>query len=994
MTLQDDQTLITPDRLLPGTDLTPSRRAFLQWSGFGVASAVLSGCSRAPTRSVIPYLEAPEGIVSGRGYWVATTCHGCSASCGVLARCRDGRPIKLEGNPQHALSQGGLCAVGHAEVLSLYDSRRLETPLLDGRPATWEAVDAELAALLRTSRRVRLLTGTLHGPSTRAALASFLDGHADARHVTYDALSVSAILSAHERTHGQRSLPAYRFERAAVIVSFDADFLGTWISPVSFARGYAQGRRPDGPEARMSRHIQLESRMSLTGSAADRRLRLAPWEVTPTLAALCRELERLSSATELLGDASKEARVDGIAAGLAAELWEARGKSLVVCGENDVLAQVLTAYANELLGNYGQTLSLARPSLQRQGDDRELLRLQRELDAGEIDLLVVSDVNPVYDLPPDLAASIARAGTLVVHSSGQDETAAAARIVLPTPHSLEAWDDGEPEAGRYSLTQPTVPPLRGGRTLRHVLAAWAGDSREDAELLRETWRGELHARLAPGTDFDAFFAQALHDGFVQVAEDAAREPGFRPAAVVAPTAVTPPRDMALVLYPKVGLLDGRHAHNPWLQELPDPQSKVTWDNYACLSPRRAEELGVTLGDVVRITAGDGGVSLELPVLVQRGQHDRVVAIALGYGRLGTDRFADVGPAWLEGRATIEAGQTIGVNAAPLLEERGGHLRYSGRSVRIERTGRRVELAATQDHHSLEIPAHVAPKGGEVRHALREASFDAYRRHPSSAIHRPHVQGADLWPDDHAPSGHHWAMAVDLTACIGCSACAVSCQAENNVPVVGKDEVRRHREMAWMRIDRYLAGQDDEVTASYQPMFCQQCDNAPCESVCPVLATVHSSEGLNQQIYNRCVGTRYCANTCPYKVRRFNWFNYAHEDELQNHSLNPDVTVRTRGVMEKCTFCAQRIQEAKSEAVVKGVELADGDIQVACQQSCPTSAIVFGDLADPTSRVAQLASSPRGYGVLAELNVKPSVNYLARIRNGPAAEQEEEEQHAR
>jgi len=994
VTLKLDQTTSPPDSLLPGTDLTPSRRAFLQWSGFGVASAALTGCSRGPTKSVIPYLEAPEGIVSGRAYWIATTCHGCSAACGVLARCLDGRPVKVEGNPQHGLSQGGLCAVGQAEVLSLYDSRRLETPQMDGSPATWEAADAELTALLRASGKVRLLTGTLHGPSTRAAIASFVDRHADARHVSYDALSVSAILDAHERTHGRRSLPSYRFERAEVIVSFDADFLGTWISPVSFAKGYAAGRRPDAPDARMSRHIQLESRMSLTGSAADRRLRLAPWEVAQTLTSLCSELERLASATERLSGAPGEARLDGIAAGLAAELWEARGKSLVVCGENDVEAQVLTAYANELLGNYGQTLSLARPSLQRQGDDRELVRLADELDAGEVDLLVVSGVNPAYDLPPELAASIARAGTLVVHSAGQDETAAAARIVLPAPHSLEAWDDGEPEAGRYSLTQPTVPPLRSGRTLRHVLAAWGGDSRGDDELLRETWSSELHGRLGSGQGFDAFFAKALHDGFIQSADADAGEPSFQADAVVAPTAGTAPEGLALVLYPKVGLLDGRHAHNPWLQELPDPQSKITWDNYACFSETRAEELGVELGDVVRITTGDGGVSLELPVVVQRGQHDGVVAIALGYGRLGTDRFSDVGPNWLEGKVTVEPGQTIGVNAAPLLEERGGNLAYSGRGVQVERTGRRMDLAATQDHHSLEIPAHIAPKGGEVRHAVRYANFEEYQHDPAHAIHHPHVPDADLWPDDHAPPGHHWAMAVDISACIGCSACAVSCQAENNVPVVGKDEVLRHREMAWMRVDRYLAGQDDEVTASYQPMFCQQCDNAPCEAVCPVLATVHSSEGLNQQVYNRCVGTRYCANTCPYKVRRFNWFNYSREDELQNHSLNPDVTVRTRGVMEKCTFCAQRIQEAKSVAKAKGVELADGDIQVACQQSCPTNAIVFGDLADPESRVAQVASGPRAYGVLAELNVKPSVSYLARIRNVPAAEQEEEEQHAR
>jgi len=397
---------------------------------------------------------------------------------------------------------------------------------------------------------------------------------------------------------------------------------------------------------------------------------------------------------------------------------------------------------------------------------------------------------------------------------------------------------------------------------------------------------------------------------------------------------------------------------------------------------------VELGDVVRVSPQGGGTPLELPVLVQRGQHDDVVAVALGYGRLGTDRFHGVGPTWLEGEPTVSPGETVGVNAAPLLAFAGGNLRFDTRSVELERLGRRIDLAATQDHHTLEIPAHVAPRGAEERHAIRKASLEDYRADPAHAIfgEHGHHPEAELWPADHEPTGHHWGMAVDLTSCIGCSACAISCQSENNVPVVGKDEVHRHREMHWMRIDRYLSGQGDDVTASYQPMFCQQCDHAPCEAVCPVLATVHSDEGLNQQVYNRCVGTRYCANTCPYKVRRFNWFNYPREDHLQNHSLNPDVTVRTRGVMEKCTFCAQRIQEAKSEAKRTGVPLADGDIKVACQQSCPTQAIVFGDLTDPESAVARLATRQRSYGVLTELNVKPSVRYLARIRNTPAEDE--------
>jgi molybdopterin-containing oxidoreductase family iron-sulfur binding subunit len=922
---------------------------------------------------------------------LATTCHGCAAACGVLAKCRDGRPIKLEGNPQHALSKGGLCAVGQAQVLSLYDSQRLEQPRRGAESIRWSVALDDLRAALAGARdrggKVRLLTGTVHGPSTRTQIRRFLADQPDASHVEYDALSLSALQDAHERTHGVRALPSYRFDRAEVVVSFGADFLGTWISPVSFAAAYAAGRRPDGADASMSRHVQLEGRMSLTGAAADRRVRQAPWEVVPTLAAMCRQLERGTGTTGRLGGRGTDARAEELGAELATELLTARGRSLVVCGENDLAAQVLTAYANELLGNYGATLSIGNPSLQRRGDDRALDQLRAELERGEVDLLIVSGVNPAYDLPPELGAALSRAKALVVHSDGLDETSLAATLALPAAHPLESWDDGEPERGRYSLTQPAVPSLRAGRTLRAVLAACRGDARADADLLREVWRDELHRVLAGRSAFDAFFDQALHDGYVEAPGAPAAEPRFVPAAVKLPDASqAPATGLGLVLYPKQGLLDGSPAHNPWLQELPDPITKVTWDNYACLSPGRADELGVEQGDVVRVATDDDGPALELPVVVQRGQHDDVVAVALGYGRAGTDRFAGVGPDWLEGAATTAAGVMIGVNAATLLTLANGVLRYAGRAVRLERTGRSVTLAATQDHHTLEVPAHVAPVGGEVRDALRTASFETYRSDPAHAIHQHHLADSDLWSDDHAPTGHHWGMAVDLAACIGCAACAVGCQAENNVPVVGRDEVTRHREMHWMRIDRYLSGDGDDVTAAYQPMFCQQCDNAPCESVCPVLATVHSTEGLNQQVYNRCVGTRYCANTCPYKTRRFNWFDYPREDRLQNHSLNPDVTIRTRGVMEKCTFCAQRIQEAKNEAARRGVPLADGDIQVACQQSCPTKAIVFGDLADPESAVSKLNARQRAYGVLTELNVKPSVRYLARIRNVPAKEE--------
>lgn len=965
--------------LLPGQDVEPSRRAFLQWTGFGLAGAVATGCSRGPARAVVPYLQAPEEIVPGRGYQIATTCAGCSAACGVIARCRDGRPIKLEGNELHALSRGGLCAVGQAEVLSLYDALRIGVPEANGQPIAWDAALAQLKGALRGGK-LRVLTGTLTSPSTRSWIQRFLAGGGDRAHVVFDSLSASAILDAHQLTHGMRALPAYQFQAAHVIASFDADFLGTWISPVAFAADYATGRQPDGDLPQVGRHIQLEARMSLTGAAADQRTRLAPWQQRAAVAELAAQLEQRRGVATRLGDDRQAVDPQlGISA-LADELWAARGHALVVSGSNDLETQLCVNYANSLLDAYGSTLSLATPSLQRAGSDAAVAELCRELAAGEVETLIVSGVNPAFEWPDELAAALERAGTLIVHSGERNETTALADLVLPAPHSLESWDDAEPIVGRFSLTQPTVQELRDGRSLRWILASALGKPQGERELLADYWKTDIFPR-AGGGSFESFFDRALHDGWVETSSKQNPERKLNAEAIHPVAHVTAP-DFGLVAHPAVGILDGSHAHNPWLQELPDPVTKVTWDNVASLSAARAEALGVEQGDVVRITTADGAHAVDLPVILQRGQHDDVVAVALGYGRAGTDRFHGVGPDWFEGRPTVEAGGTVGSRIEALRTLREDLLNGDGIAVTIAATGARAQVACTQDHHSLEVPEHLAPKGAEVRDAARTVTLADFLHDPEHALGGHGHKGghSDLWTEDHGGALHRWGMSIDLNRCTGCSGCVVACQAENNVPVVGRDEVARHREMHWMRIDRYTQGFGDATSTVHQPMFCQQCDNAPCEAVCPVLATVHSSEGLNQQVYNRCVGTRYCANTCPYKVRRFNWFEYPREEENQNHALNPDVTVRSRGVMEKCSFCAQRIQEAKSESARTGTPLADGDIKVACQQSCPTQAIVFGDLNDPASEVSKHSAKVRAYGVLEEINVKPSVRYLAKVTN--------------
>ncbi len=947
----------------------PNRRGFLKAAGFTFASALVTSCGEAPVQKAMPYLAQPEGIVPGRSLYYASTCAGCTAGCGVLMKSRDGRPIKLEGNPEHPFSRGGLCAVGQASILGLYDSLRLKQPLVRGKPASWEEADRairrELARVRQANGAVRFLTQTITSPTKNAAIADFLKLFRDARHAIYDPLSVSALLDAHDETHGVRALPHYRFGNAEVIASFDADFLGTWISPVEFTEEYSRNR---DPESRFSYHVQFESRMSLTGSKADRRVRVSQAEIPELLEQLADEIRGQSNP-----GTGAEIR------DLAARLKNAKGRSLVISGSQDVAVQILCNEINHRLENYGSAVDLERPSYQRQGDDRELERLVAEVASGKVAALFMDGVNPAYDLPDGAAfpAYLKNVPLVVSFAGRMDETAALAHYVCPDHHPLESWSDAEAVSGTVSMSQPAVRPLGNTRPVLESLTGWAGVRKPVYEILREHWREQIFPRQKREASFEAFWERSVHDGFAAVEPHRfSPKPAHFPRRLQAVRAAAELDTYELVLYPKPGMLDGRHAYNPWLQELPDPITKITWDNYACLAPATAARLGLSEGDVVSVEVN--GRKLEFPAVLQPGQHDKVVAIALGYGRKESQRFATIGPEWISARPSVGEDGLVGRNAAPFLTLEGGALRYSRAGARIKAAGRKYGLAATQSHHTLSVPRNLQPAGSETRPIVQELTLAAFLA--GGAEHRPDEPERELWPPDHPSPGHRWGMAIDLTACTGCSACVIACQVENNTPVAGKDEVRRRREMHWMRIDRYYSGGPDDVEVAHQPMLCQQCEHAPCETVCPVLATVHSEEGLNQQIYNRCVGTRYCANNCPYKTRRFNWFNYVREDRLANMVLNPDVAVRSRGVMEKCTFCVQRIQEAKIEAKRTGVPLGDGDIQPACQQSCPARAIIFGDTNDPASEVSKLMRSRRRYRVLEEINVRPSVGYLKLVRN--------------
>ncbi len=897
------------------------RRDFLKLAGFSLAAVGLTACQRPLADKVIPYLTAPEEIVPGRAYYVASTCHGCAARCGILVKCRDGRPIKIEGNPDHPLSRGGVCAAGQAMVLGLYDSMRLGAPLLNGKASEWKSTDAFIAGKLAGAKRVRVVSSTMPSPSTHGVIDEFLSRFEDGRHVVYDVPSCSAIADAHEETHGVRAIPHYRFDAADVIVSIDADFLGTWISPVEFTKQWSSRRTVKS----MNFHAQLESRMSVTGSNADQRLRIDPRDTGLILTHFAAALGAPYPALAPLPFNAV------ILDRLAQRLGDARGRSLVICGSDRLEDQRIVNFINETLGSYGATLDVAAPSRQRQGNDGDLAALLADLPTT--DALFILGCNPVYDLPEgdDVAKTLAHLPLVVTFASHIDETSKHAHAVCPDHHPLESWDDSEPVAGVYAVTQPAIAPLRNTRAAMESFAAWSGKPATAYDTIKSHFAGDWDKTLNDGySAVDRVPAVPKWTGNIPGPEARDSRPGY-----------------ALVLYPTVAQLDGRHAHNAWLHELPDPISKLTWDNYASIAPDTAKKLGVNDGDIVRVN------DVELPAFVQPGQHPNVVAIAIGYGRTGTDRFAKIGPQWLLSRTYLTPGATIGKRVIQLAKQQ---------HITITKTGRKADLASTQLHNSM-----------EGRAPVEETTL------ADATIRKPAKPATSLWPAI-AKGEHHWALAIDLSKCTGCSACVIACQSENNVPVVGRDEVVREREMHWIRIDRYYAGEGDDVTAVHQPLMCMHCGNAPCESVCPVLATVHSTDGLNQQIYNRCVGTRYCANNCPYKVRRFNWFDYRHDDRLANLVLNPDVVVRTRGVMEKCSMCAQRIEEARIEAKQLGQPIKDGAIRMACEQSCPADAMVFGDLNDPKSRISAIRRDPRYYRLLEELNVDPSVGYLKLVRN--------------
>lgn len=943
-----------------------SRRDFLKLFGFTLASAAIaSGCEQ-PVQKAIPFLIQPDHIIPGKASYFASTFFDGIDYCSILVKVRDGRPIKIEGNTLSSVTRGGTNARTQASILGLYDNKRYQNPVFQGEEITWEEADGKIMLMLDDIRKrgdkIAILSPTIISPSTKSAIQEFIGAYPGAEHIQYDPVSASGILKANEKTFGSPFIPSYDFANADLIVGFDADFLGSWLSPVEFTKQYVKNRKLDSGQKRLSRHIHFEGGMSLTGSNADERFQVKPSQEKLIVANLYQELKRLDGQP---ATAVAPSPVD--VAQLAAELAAAKGRSLVVCGSNDAETQMLVNAINHMLGNYGSTIHTDIQLKVRQGDDEKTERLILEMEAGRIAGLILYDVNPLYDHP--LAARFTDAMKKVELRIAMpvlaDETSEHVHYVCPDHHYLEAWNDAEVKTGSYSLAQPAIRPIFKTRAAQESFLKWAGRQSDFYTYIREFWAQHLYS--SSSLSFDDFWNNTLHDGVFESGKKEDIGMDFRNEtveAVLTSLRHVPSDDVELSLYVNVSVGTGKHANNPWLQELPDPVTKICWDNYAAVSPRLAKEM--ELNDEQLVMIGNFG---PIPVVVQPGQQHKTISVALGYGRKNTGI----------------PGDTIGKNAFSLVETRNGIRQYWLDQIRLEKVPGSHPLARTQSHHSM-----------EGRNLIRETTLKKYLADPASGNEARQKLSGHLKSlyEMKKFDGFHWGMAIDLNACTGCNACVVACSAENNVPVVGKEQVFKAREMHWIRIDRYYKGDPENPEVLRQPVTCQHCDNAPCENVCPVAATTHSNEGINQMIYNRCIGTRYCNNNCPYKVRRFNFFDYTGADampgnkkdpagmtsDLRRLVLNPDVTVRAKGVIEKCSFCIQRIQEKKLTAKNENRALTDGEVVPACGQACPADAIVFGDLNNKNSKISRFFADERHYHLLEELHTLPSVGYLTKVKN--------------
>jgi Fe-S-cluster-containing dehydrogenase component/anaerobic selenocysteine-containing dehydrogenase len=973
---------------------TLSRKQFLALLTASAAFAA-AGCTNYRDKGeIVPYTRKPEEIVPGVANSYASTCSGCSQGCGILIKTREGRPIKIDGNPDHPINKGKICAKGQASILDLYDPNRLRTPATgasSGRMGnvTWRQADAEirkqLDACTSSGKQIAIITNGLPSPTSGALFADFVSKYPTTRVYSYEVFSDENRRRAWRACYDTAEIPAIAWEKARVVVALESDFLGIEGSSIETIRRFTDARDVM-KSARFNRLYCVEGAMTLTGANADYRLRLRPDAqlefVLSLINAVVTELgpltpARAPSSTWQHSSLSAITEQYGLSRDhldrLVKDLVENRGAAIVHAGDGlSVPVHTAVNYLNEVLGNTALYETRHAHSEVRTSTPDEFLALVTAMKSGRVGLIIHFGSNPVYHLPrllgfADALKSVPLSTSLV---QADDETSAFCTYVLPANHPLESWGDFEVRSGVLSLQQPVIAPLYDTRQKEAVLLTWMsadGVYSETVyhEYLKARWQREVYPRFSPRVDFPSFWFSALHDGVITTPADVAKERTFHPAVMESIDTAAGTSGIAVALRPSYYIGDGSFANNGWLQELPHPVSKVVWDNYAAISETTANRLGLVNADLVEVVLPHGKQTF--PVFVQPGHADNCVSIELGYGRW------NAGP----------VGTGVGVDATMLLTKEGlaGRRVYS--DARVTKTAGRHEIVSTQEHHALDDPQlndlHIK------REIIREGTLRQYEKEPNF-VHEKKVELSNIAREVEY-KGVKWAMAIDLNKCIGCNACVAGCNVENNIPVVGKEQVKNGRAMHWVRIDRYYAGTAQDPRLSSQPMLCQHCDNAPCENVCPVVATNHSPDGLNQMVYNRCVGTKYCSNNCPYKVRRFNFFNWRddfadgyYEQEPVNLVHNPEVTVRSRGVMEKCTFCVQRILEARQHAIEQRKPFKGSDVKTACQQACPATAIIFGDMNDPESEVSKYRKHNLGYHVLEETNARPNVTYMAKLRN--------------
>jgi molybdopterin-containing oxidoreductase family iron-sulfur binding subunit len=968
------------------------RREFLKLMSASLALAGVGACTKQPPETLVPYVRQPEEIVPGRPLYFASAIPISGTAMPVLVESHMGRPTKIEGNPDHPASRGGTDVLTQAAILNLYDPDRAQTVNFRGEVRGWSLFVGAMQQALSGQRArggagFHLLTPPITSPSLAQLLGGILRDYPNARWHQYDAVARPAALSA----AAAQTSAIYQFDKADVVVALDADFLTCGPGSVRYSKDFAARRRLTEENRSMNRLYAIESTPTLTGAKADHRLSVAAAEVETLARALAAAVSGGSAAPGGHPDAAR-----WIAA-IAKDLQAHKGRSVVVGGEfqTDGVREAAKAI-NDALGNtgttvlYGANVEAAPPA-----GATSMTDLVQAIDAGQVELLVIMGGNPVFTAPKDLqfADRLTRVPLIVYHTTHLDETAPLCHWVLPETHALESWGDARSFDGTVTLTQPLIEPLYEGRSAHDFLAVFSAEpTRRGMGIVKDFWTKTYssgaggwtfkHPRGGSFANADAFWRAALHDGFIagtSVMEGGPKTaltppaslaaaapvppagapvgatlPAPSPAPAIAPPPAAAAGGLEIIFRPDPTIWDGRFANNGWLQELPKPYTKVTWDPTAWVSTQLAEERGLHEGDIVSLTYR--GATIQMPVFVVPGHPARSVTVFFGYGRSHAGRVGNA------------VGSSQQFNAFKL---RTSDAPWFGSGLELAKTGDRYPLATTQEHHSM-----------EGRAPVRTATLAEYTARPAVIHEQGHTppRTLTLYPD-HEYQGYKWGMAIDLSSCTGCSACMVACQAENNIPVIGKDEVLRSREMHWIRVDHYFAGDPANPESVHQPVPCMQCENAPCETVCPVAATTHSSEGLNDMVYNRCVGTRYCSNNCPYKVRRFNFLLYADwNTQSEWGQKNPDVTVRSRGVMEKCTYCVQRINQARVDAKREDRKVRDGEIVPACGSACPSDAIVFGDLNDPESQVNKLKKQERNYGVLEELNTRPRTTYLAEIRN--------------